>query len=181
VKGGKVIALPGFQFWMDLSRPESRGSVTLRSADPAEHPSIVFNHLAARQDIVDLIDAIRLARKMARQPAWEGYRAEELVPGLEAESDVDLERFLRAKVSTSYHPSGTCRMGVDSDAVVDAEAKVRTVARLRIVDASIMPRVVTANLNASVLMMAEKVSDLIRGKPALAPADAPYYSAPRHL
>jgi choline dehydrogenase len=181
VKGGKVIALPGFQFWMDLSRPESRGAVTLRSADPAEHPSIVFNHLAARQDIVDLIDAIRLAREMARQPAWEGYRAEELVPGLDVESDVDLERFLRAKVSTSYHPSGTCRMGVDGDAVVDAEAKVRTVARLRIVDASIMPRVVTANLNASVLMMAEKVSDLIRGKPAPAPADAPYYSAPRHL
>jgi choline dehydrogenase len=178
VRGGKIVAVPGFQFWMDLSRPESRGSVTLRSSDPAEHPSIVFNHLAVRQDVVDLIDAIRLARRMTRQPAWERYRAEEVVPGPEMESDADLERFLREKVGTSYHPSGTCRMGVDAHAVVDGEAKVRAVARLRIVDASIMPRVVTANLNAAVLMMAEKVSDLIRGKAALAPADAPYYRTP---
>jgi len=178
VRGGKVVAVPGFQFWMDLSRPESRGAVTLRSPDRAEHPSIVFNHLAAKQDIVDLIDAIRLARRMTRQPAWEGYRAEEVVPGPDVESDADLERFLREKVGTSYHPSGTCRMGVDDAAVVDGEAKVRAVERLRIVDASIMPRVVTANLNAAVLMMAEKVSDVIRGKAALAPADAPYYRAP---
>jgi choline dehydrogenase len=178
VRGGKIVAVPGFQFWMDLSRPESRGSVTLRSSDPAEHPSIVFNHLAVRQDVVDLIDAIRLARRMTRQPAWESYRAEEVVPGPDVESDADLERFLREKVGTSYHPSGTCRMGVDADAVVDGDAKVRAVARLRIVDASIMPRVVTANLNAAVLMMAERVSDLIRGKAALAPADAPYYRAP---
>jgi len=178
VRGGKIVAVPGFQFWVDLSRPESRGSVTLRSSDPAEHPSIVFNHLAVRQDVVDLIDAIRLARRMTRQPAWESYRADEVVPGPDVESDADLERFLREKVGTSYHPSGTCRMGVDADAVVDGEARVRAVARLRIVDASIMPRVVTANLNAAVLMMAEKVSDLIRGKAALAPADAPYYRAP---
>jgi choline dehydrogenase len=177
LKGGKVVAVPGFQFWMDLSRPESRGSVTLRSSDPAQHPSIVFNHLAARQDIVDLIDAIRLARRMIQQAAWESYQAEEIVPGPDVESDADLERFLREKVGTSYHPSGTCRMGIDDEAVVDGEAKVRAVARLRIVDASIMPRVVTANLNAAVLMMAEKVSDLIRGKAALAPADAPYYRA----
>jgi choline dehydrogenase len=177
VKGNKVVALPGFQFWMDLSRPESRGSVTLRSSDPTEHPSIVFNHLAASQDLVDLIAAIRLARRIAEQPVWEGYQTEELVPGRDVESDADLERFLRDKVGTSYHPSGTCRMGVDAEAVVDGEAKVRAVARLRIVDASIMPRVVTANLNAAVLMMAEKVSDLILGKPVLAPADAPYYRA----
>ncbi len=178
VRGGKIVAVPGFQFWMDLSRPESRGSVTLRSSDPAEHPSIVFNHLAVRQDIVDLIDAIRLARGMTSQPAWESYRAEEVVPGPDVESDADLERFLREKVGTSYHPSGSCRMGIDDEAVVDGEAKVRAIERLRIVDASIMPRVVTANLNAAVLMLAEKVSDLIRGKAALAPADAPYYRAP---
>jgi choline dehydrogenase len=177
LKGGKVIALPGFQFWMDLSRPESRGSVTLRSSDPAEHPSIVFNHLAVRQDIVDLIDAVRLARRMIRQPAWESCHPEELVPGLDVDSDAELESFLRERVGTSYHPSGTCRMGGDDESVVDGEARVRAVARLRIVDASIMPRVVTANLNAAVLMMAEKVSDLIRGKAALAPADAPFYRA----
>jgi choline dehydrogenase len=178
VKGGRVIALPGFQFWTDLSRPESRGSVTLRSPDPAEHPSIVFNHLAVRQDVVDLIDAIRLARRMTRESAWQRYGAKEIVPGPDVESDADLERFLREKVSTSYHPSGTCRMGIDDEAVVDGEAKVRGVARLRIVDASIMPRVVTANLNAAVLMMAEKVSDLLRGKAALTPSDAPCYRAP---
>ena len=115
---------------------------------------------------------------MIRQPAWESYQAEEIVPGPDVESDADLERFLREKVGTSYHPSGTCRMGVDDEAVVDGEARVRAISRLRIVDASIMPRVVTANLNAAVLMMAEKVSDLILGKPVLAPADATYYRAP---
>ena len=179
VRGGKVVPAPGFQFWMDLSRPESRGAVKLRSADPVDHPSIVFNHLEARLDIRDLIDGIRLARTLTRQAAWDRYRAREITPGAEVESDSDLEGFLRANVGTSYHPSGSCRMGADAGAVVDGDGRVRAVGRLRIVDASIMPRVVTANLNAAVMMMAEKISDRILGRSPLPPSDAPYYRAPR--
>ncbi|HEV7811165.1 MAG TPA: choline dehydrogenase [Candidatus Limnocylindrales bacterium] len=178
VRRGKVVPVPGFQYWMDLSRPDSRGAVTLNSADPTQQPSIVFNHLAARQDIRDLIHGIRMARTMSQQAAWQRFQATEITPGSNVESDADLESFLRAKVGTSYHPSGTCRMGADAEAVVDGEGRAVAVARVRIVDASIMPRVVTANLNAAVMMMAEKVSDRILGKPALSPSKAAYYRSP---
>jgi choline dehydrogenase len=137
----------------------------------------VFNHLEARQDVQDLIDAVRLARTIVGQAAWAPVRAREVTPGPEVESDADIERFLRAKVGTSYHPSGACRMGSDAEAVVDSEGRVKKVGRMRIVDASIMPRVVTANLNAAVMMMAEKLSDRIVGRPALPPSDAPFYRA----
>jgi len=178
VQNGKLIAIPGFQFWMDLSRPESRGSVTLRSANPQDAPCIVFNHLQSRQDVQDLIDGVRLARTLIRQPAWARYRGQELTPGADAQSDAELERFIRANLGSSYHPSGTCRMGSDDDAVVDGQARVNAIERLRIVDASIMPRTVTANLSAAIMMMAEKLSDRILGKPPLAPSTAPHPHAP---
>ncbi len=173
---GKLIPVPGFQFWMDLARPESRGAVTLRSADPAAHPSIVFNHLKRRQDLIDLVDGVKLARDvLVRQPAWERFRAEELSPGRSVRSDEELETFVRLRCGTSYHPSGSCRMGVDAGAVVDEEGRVRALGRLRIVDASIMPFVVTGNLNVPVMMMAEKIADRIRGLPSLPPSDAPFH------
>lgn len=178
IKNGKLVAIPGFQFWMDLSRPESRGAVTLKSADPAAPPSIVFNHLESRQDVEDLVAGVRLARGMIQQPAWDRFRGRELTPGADAQSDADIEKFIRANLGTSYHPSGTCRMGTDQEAVVDSDARVRAVRRMRIVDASIMPRIVTANLSASIMMMAEKISDRILNKPPLPPAGAPYYRAP---
>jgi choline dehydrogenase len=177
VKDGKLLAVPGFQFWIDLSRPLSRGRVALRSANPAAPPSIVFNHLAEQQDVRDLIDGIRLARELVVQPAWEGVRGAEITPGNDVTSDADLERFIRANTGTSYHPSGTCRMGVDEESVVDGEARVRAVRRLRIVDASIMPRIVTANLSAAIMMMAEKLSDSIAGRPPLPPSGAGYFHA----
>lgn len=175
VKNGKLVAIPGFQFWMDLSRPESRGYVKLKSANPTEAPSIVFNHLESRQDLKDMIDGIRLARTMISQPAWDKFRGKELNPGHEAKSDRELEQFVRANLGTSYHPSGTCRMGMDSDAVVDSDAKVKAVGRIRIVDASIMPTTVTANLSAAIIMMAEKISDRILEKTMLIPSKAGYY------
>jgi choline dehydrogenase len=175
LRRGRLVPVPGFQFWMDLSRPESRGAVTLRSADPGEQPSIVFGHLASRQDVRDLADGIRLARALVRQAAWDGYQRDELSPGPGVTTDADLEAYLRQRTGTSYHGSGTCRMGADGDAVVDSEARVTGVTGLRVVDASIMPRVVTGNLNAPVLMMAEKISDRIRGARPLPPSDAAYY------
>jgi choline dehydrogenase len=175
LKNGKLIAIPGFQFWMDLCRPESRGEVRLRSADPFDAPSIVFNHLASRQDLRDLVDGIRLARRLIAQPAWDRYRGRECAPGAERISDADLEAFVRSGLSTSFHPTGTCRMGTDAEAVVDGNASVKAVRRLRIVDASIMPKIVSANISATIIMMAEKLADVTLGRPALRPSTAAYY------
>ena len=174
---GKLIPIPGFQVWMDLSRPESRGVVSLRSADPADAPSIVFNHMESRQDMTDMIDGIRLTRTLVSQSVWDKFRREELAPGPGVTSDREIEAFVRRATGTSYHPSTTCRMGVDSDAVVDGEGRVNALRRLRIVDASIMPKTVTGNLNAPVMMMAEKISDRIRGRDPLPPSLAGYYRA----
>jgi choline dehydrogenase len=176
---GKLVPVPGFQVWMDLSRPESRGTVTLRSANPADDPLTVFNHLESRQDLQDLVDGVRLVRdRLTRQPAWEKYRAVELSPAAEVVSDRELEEFVRAHSSTSYHASGTCRMGVDDRSVVDPEGRMRVVRNLRVVDASIMPKVVTANINAPVMMLAEKIADRVRGLARLAPATVTYYARP---
>ncbi len=175
LRGGKLVPVPGYQFWMDLSRPASRGAVTLRSADPAEPPSIVFNHLADPQDVRDLVAGIRLARDLNQQAAWNPYRGEEISPGAGAVTDDDLAAYLKRRTGTSYHPLGTCRMGAGDDAVTDGEGRVRAVAGLRVVDASIMPRNVTGNLNAAIIMLAEKITDRIRGRDSLAPSHAGYY------
>jgi choline dehydrogenase len=177
LRGGKLVPVPGFQFWMDLPRPASRGAVTLRSPDPAAPPSIVFNHLADPRDVRDLADGVRLARDLARQRAWAPVRGEEISPGRDAVTDADLEAYLRLRTGTSYHPMGTCRMGPGDDAVTDHEGRVRSVTGLRVVDASVFPRNVTGNLNAPVIMVAEKLSDRIRGLTPLPPSEAPYYRA----
>lgn len=177
LKNGRLVAIPGFQFWLDLSRPKSRGHVRLRSADPAAAPDIVFNHFADANDMRDMIDSIRLARKIIAQPAWDAVRGEELAPGAHAQSNRELEAFVRTNTGTSYHPSGTCRMGTDEDAVVDEFGRVRGVSRLRVADAAIMPRIVTGNLSACVLMMAEKISDHVRGRAALPVSPAPWFNS----
>ncbi|MFC7882598.1 choline dehydrogenase [Streptomyces sp. NPDC057376] len=180
LENGKLIPVPGFQFWMDLSRPESRGSVTLQSRNPADPPRIVFNTYESRQDMRDMIDGIRLIRdRLVRQPAMQRFRPRQLNPGPDVDSDHELEVFIRKATGTSYHPSGTCRMGTDADAVVDGAGRVNAVRGMRIVDASIMPKVVTGNLNAPVMMLAEKIADQIRGRKPLAPSTAAYYRAPR--
>jgi choline dehydrogenase len=174
---GRLVPVPGFQVWVDLSRPESRGSVTLRSADPDAAPLTVFNHFQCRQDMVDMIAAVRQTRDIAAQPSLARYSKGELSPGPDVVSDKDIEALIRKGTGTSYHPSGTCRMGVDDDAVVDAEGRVKTVSRLRVVDASIMPRVVTGNLNAPVMMMAEKIADNIKGVVPLPVSHAGYFKS----
>jgi choline dehydrogenase len=125
-----------------------------------------------------MVDGVRLTRALVHQQAWDRYRGVEITPGTDAVSDADITAFLRRKTNTSYHSCGTCRMGVDPDAVVDSEARVNAVNRLRVVDASIMPRAITGNLNAPVMMMAEKLADRIRGAPPLPPSEAPYYRNP---
>ncbi len=177
LKNGKLVAIPGFQFWMDLSRPESRGRVQLRSANPSDAPSIVFNHLSTKQDIKDIVDGIRIAREMIRQPVFDRYRGIELAPGPGVNTDSELEAFIRANVGTSFHPAGTCRMGTDAEAVVDGEGRLNAVRRMRVVDGSIMPKIVTANLSASIMMMAEKISDRILNKTPLPASTASFYQS----
>ena len=159
----------GFMFSMGLMRPESRGSVTLRSADPNDHPAIRFNYFDTEKDRQAMIDGFRRTREMAAQPAFDGLRTEETAPGPDAQSDDEIMAWMRQVVSTEYHPCSTCRMGTGDNSVTDTEGRVHGAEALRVVDASIMPHNVTANLNAPVIMMAEKIADRILGRDALPP------------
>ena len=143
-----------------LLRPQSRGCVELASADPAAPPRIRQNFLATEADWRTLRAGMRLARNVARQSALQGYIAAEIAPGAGKESDADLDAHIRALSITVHHPLGTCRMGE----VVDEQLRVQGVERLRVVDASVMPDLVGGNINAPVIMIAEKAADLIRGR-----------------
>ena len=143
-------------------RPESRGHIRIKSPDPMQSPAIVANYLAEPTDQTTIVQVLRWSRKVATQPALAPYLESELTPGSAAITDDDLLAFARAAGSTGYHPVGTCRMDVLPDAVVDPELRVHGVERLRVVDASVMPRMVSGNTNAATLMIAEKAADLIR-------------------
>ena len=159
----------GFMFSMGIMRPESRGSVTLGSADPKRPPLIRFNYLAAEADRRVMVEGVKRTRTMAAQRGFDGLRGAELTPGPAAESDAEILAWLRSAGSSEYHPCATCRMGTGEDSVVDEAARVHGLDALRVVDASIMPHNVTANLNAPVIMLAEKLADVIAGRPPLAP------------
>jgi choline dehydrogenase len=145
-------------------RPESRGSVTLRSPDPLAPPVIKGNYYGAENDRRSLREAIRITRRLFAEPAFAPYRGEELAPGAGATSDADLDAFVRRAGYTIFHPVGTCRMGSDPQSVVDGSLKVRGMAGLRVVDASVMPTIIGGNTNAPTIMIAEKAADMIRGR-----------------
>jgi len=149
-------------------RPESRGHIRATSPDPKAPPVIQPNYLAAPKDCDVLVTGLRMARDWVGQPDLDALRDGEILPGPAVESDEALLDYVRAYGSTVYHPVGTCRMGGDAMAVVDDTLRVRGVADLRVVDASIMPRIVSANTNAATMMIAEKAADMIRGRSALA-------------
>jgi choline dehydrogenase len=183
VKPGSVDLVPGhaFQIHIDLMRPTSLGSVTLDSADPRQPPRILFNYLKTEQDRADMRAGARLVREIIAQPAMAAYRGEELVPGPQAQSDEALDAWARQVTETGYHASGTCKMGLadDAESVVDPQLRVHGLDGLRVVDASIMPMIVSGNTNAPTVMIAEKASDLIRGLPALPAVDAPVWIHPQ--
>ncbi|PYY69454.1 choline dehydrogenase [Pseudomonas jessenii] len=183
VKPGSVDLVPGhaFQIHIDLMRPTSLGSVTLNSADPRQPPRILFNYLKTEQDRADMRAGARLVREIIAQPAMAAYRGEELVPGPQAQSDEALDAWARQVTETGYHASGTCKMGPvgDTEAVVDPQLRVHGLDGLRVVDASIMPVIVSGNTNAPTVMIAEKASNLIRGLPPLPPVDAPVWIHPQ--
>jgi choline dehydrogenase len=165
VVNGNVTVFPGFQLWMDLSRPLSRGHVRLRSADPMQPPQIVFNHLQEREDQLDMIRAVRLARDLFAQPVWDGIRGAEVNPTADMRTDDEILAWVKAAVGTSYHPSGATRMALrPQDGVVDSDARVHGLRGLRVVGPGMMPRITTGNLSAPTYMIAEKIADAIRGR-----------------
>jgi choline dehydrogenase len=160
---------PGMTIASWQQRPDSIGWVRARSADPFEHPIIQPNYLAAESDRRVLLAGMKLARRLLGSPALAKYYDREEFPGPQAQSDDDLLTAAKQRGTTTFHLMGTCRMAPDSDptSVVDDQLRVRGIDGLRVVDASIMPTMPSANLNASVLMIAEKAADMIRGKPPL--------------
>jgi choline dehydrogenase len=144
--------------------PESRGRVMLRSADPAAPPRIQFNLLTQRADVETMIRGVRMAREIYRQKPIADLIAREMFPGPDVTDDAAIEQAIRAKASHRAHPTGTCAMGIDEAAVVDAQLRVRGIAGLRVVDASVMPEVIGGNTNVPTIMIAEKAADLIRGR-----------------
>jgi choline dehydrogenase len=171
----------GFQAHVGPMRPTSRGHVRVRSAKPTDAPEIVFNYMATEQDRREMRAAIRLTREVFAQQAFDRFRGEELSPGPAVQTDAEIDAHIAANAETAYHPSCSCRMGHDDMAVVDGAARVFGVQSLRVVDASIMPQVVSGNLNVPTIMMAEKLADVIRGRRALPASDAPVFVHPHYL
>ena len=170
--------IEAFQVHLTQMRPKSRGTVRLHSDNPRQAPKIQFNHLQEIADVHDIREGLRITRELVQQSAFAPVRGREISPGIEVNSGNEFEAFIRNSVATSHHPSCTCKMGDDDMSVVDENARVHGVEGLRVVDASIMPNVISANLNAATLMLAEKSADAIRGRDPLEPIDVPYYRAP---
>jgi choline dehydrogenase len=159
--GGELHAFPGVTGVCTLLRPESRGFVRIKSADPRAAPAIQPNYLAAQKDRDTLVAGVKAIRRIFQAPAMARHIAEEIEPGASCNNDDDLLDFIRRRGSTTYHPVGTCRMGQDPQAVVDERLRLRGFSALRVVDASIMPAVVSGNTNAATIMVAEKGADMI--------------------
>jgi 4-pyridoxate dehydrogenase len=157
----------GYGIRPTLLHPDSRGELTLRSADPRDPPRISYNFLTAPNDLPTLRQGFKLARELAYHKALEPYRGDELGPGPKVKSDAEIDAWLRNTLITAHHPAGTCPMGTTPDTVLDPEMRVRGIESLRVVDASAMPDLVSAHINACVIMMAEKASDLIRRRAPL--------------
>jgi choline dehydrogenase len=168
--GREIYKQHGFQPLINVSRPESVGSVMIRSSDLREAPAIDPNYLASQGDVTTLRDGIKIGRDIIAQHAFDPYRGAELDPGPAVRTDAEIDEYVRRTCHTQYHPVGSCKMGIDPLAVVDPELRVRGLDGLRVVDASVMPVMVSANTNAATIMIAEKASDLILGRAAAARA-----------
>ncbi|WP_029060085.1 choline dehydrogenase [Stappia stellulata] len=159
----------GFQAHVGPMRSKSRGRVALTSADPDADPSILFNYMSHPDDWEEFRTAIRLTRELFAQPAFAPFRGHEIQPGESAQSDADLDDFIREHAESAYHPCGTCRMGNadDPQAVVDPQGKVIGVEGLRVADSSIFPQITNGNLNGPSIMVGEKIADHILGRTPL--------------
>jgi choline dehydrogenase len=166
----------GYQVHIGPMYSDSRGSVKVISTDPRVHPALRFNYLSTGQDRREWVEAIRMARTILNQPAFDGYNAGELSPGPTVDTDDEILAWVARDAETALHPSCTCRMGTDADSVVDPlTMRVHGTDGLRVVDASVMPYVTNGNIYAPVMMLAEKAADLILGNLPLAPEPIDFY------
>ena len=166
----------GFTLHVCQLRPESRGRVSLSSADPYADPAILMNFLSTEEDRRAVREGLRMMRKVVAQPAFDPFRGEEIMPGPQVADDAAIDAFIRQKGETIYHPVGTCRMGRADDplAVVDKDCRVIGLDGLRVVDASVIPALVGGNTNAPTIMIAEKIADVIRGRAPLPPEEVAF-------
>ena len=155
----------GFSNLVYLCRPQSKGYITLKSSDPNDDPLMYPNYFSVEQDLIDTRNGLREARRVFMQPVFDEYRGEELKPGknIDIDNDHELDQWIRETGETLYHPVGTCKMGIDEFAVTNEHGQVHGTESLRVVDASLMPSLIAGNTNAPTIMMAEKISDHIKG------------------
>jgi choline dehydrogenase len=165
----------GYQVHVGPMNTDVRGHVKLKSADPADYPSILFNYLSTEQEKREWVEAIRKTREIMTQPAFDELRGKELAPGAQAQTDEEILDFVAREGESAYHPSCTCAMGTHDMAVTGPDLKVHGVDGLRVVDASVMPFVTNGNIYAPVMMIAEKGADIILGNTPLPPEHAPFY------
>ncbi|CAI8910860.1 choline dehydrogenase [Pseudomonas sp. IT-P253] len=171
--GNKPIKGHGFMVLTGPNKPKSRGYVRARSADPYEHPQIQFNYLQREEDREGFRRCIRLTREIIGQKAMDRFRDGEIAPGPQVNTDAEIDAFVRENLESTYHPCGSCRMGEDDMAVVDSELRVHGIAGLRVIDSSVFPTEPNGNLNAPTIMLAERASDLVRGRKMLPASDVP--------
>ena len=174
--GSNGVQEHGFQAHVGSMRSPSRGRIRIKSLNPHDHPSILFNYMSSEQDWEEFRAGIRLTREIMHQPALDEFRGREISPGLDAQTDAELDAFIRTHAETAFHPCGSCKMGSDEMSVVDHEGRVHGLQGLRVVDASIMPVIITGNLNATTIMIGEKIADAIRGQ-KLERSTVSYYKA----
>ncbi|MGB0800001.1 MAG: GMC oxidoreductase, partial [Planktomarina sp.] len=167
--GNKISLSQAFCVHVDQLRPRSRGAVTLASADPNDDPLLNFNYYAVASDMAEMVEGVKKTRDLVAQSAFDGLRGAAIDPGDEIRTDADIEKWVRGNSETDFHPCGTCRMGQGADAVVDPEFRVHGIDGLRVVDASVMPRITSGNLNAPTQMIAARAADYILGNAQLAP------------
>jgi choline dehydrogenase-like flavoprotein len=160
-------------------RPDSKGSIHIASNDPQQAPAIATRFLSAPMDVTRLLAGIRIGRRLIGATAFDALRGEETTPGAKQLTDEELLAFVREQGDTSFHPMGTCRMGDDSAAVVDARLRVRGLSGLRVVDASVMPSMVSGNTQAATMMIAEKGAAMIQQDAWSAVRDANRSVAPQ--
>ncbi len=176
--GKEAFAGHGFQVHIGHNKPKSRGSVKIVSADPKVHPQIRFNYLEHEEDREGFRACVRLTREIINQSSFDQYRGEEIQPGIDVQTDEEIDSFVRQFVESAYHPSCSCKMGTDELAVVDPQTRVHGIEGLRVVDSSIFPTIPNGNLNAPTIMVAERAADIILGKDTLPPADVPVMLTP---
>jgi len=175
---GDIKLLQAFAIHVDQLRPRSTGSIWLKSGNPYDKPAMHFEYLADPGDLDELVEGVHKTRELVGQQAFDDLRGVELVPGPQVGSDAEIRDWIRSAVTTDFHPCGTCRMGHGADAVVDDEMRVYGVEGLRVVDASVIPQIMSGNLNAPTQMIASRAADYICGALQLAPANVSFAFEP---